>query len=335
MASDPTFSDLFAAPGRLDSVGRIQQENRPTEPLSEALAFLETLSSRSIVPSPVEVRHLRGLLAIEGGQDKLAGGLALLDAVLDSPLDLDISVLQRIHARLRQERLPNACSAGPHVRFETTQHKATLRSGSPKRSKPRGESRQEWGALVSQMQGMNGLMQQQAEHVQYGLSNVEAKHTAQTIKNTAGEINSRPTKRTSPPGTWTIRGLRVCQGGHHFVLPIEKIEQALDIKANELPTVRGKPVAYYNGVLCDVIHLAGYLGLFTSEKTVANTLIVVSESGTRLCLAVDEVLGPVETRVTPMETILPKVTGLLGVATFESGGLALVPDLSRIVGVAI
>ena len=305
------------------------------EPLSEALAFLKTLSSRSVAPNPVEVRHLRGLLAIEGGQDKLVEGLALLDAVLDSPLDLDIPVLQWIHARLRQEGRPDACSAGPYVRFETAQHKEAIRTGSTERSKPGGESRQVWGALVSQMQGMNRLMQQQAGHVQHGLSNVEAKHATQTIKNTAGEINSRPAKRTPPPGAWTIRGLRVCQGGHHFVLPIEKIEQALDIKANELPTVCGKPVAYYDGVLCDVIYLVGYLGLFSSEASVANTLIVVSESGTRLCLAVDEVLGPVETGVTPMAAILPKVTGLLGVATFESGGLALVPDLSRIVRAAI
>ena len=60
------------------------------------------------------------------------------------------------------------------------------------------------------------------------------------------------------------------------------------------------------------------------------TLIVIAKSGVRVCLAVDEVVGPVETAVTPMESVLPKVTGLQGVAVLKSGGLALVPDLSRL-----
>jgi chemotaxis protein histidine kinase CheA len=174
-------------------------------------------------------------------------------------------------------------------------------------------------------------MRQQAESVRHGRLAAEDHGTRQKSGNTVDSTVSVPAEKPPTcPIRSQIRGLHVCQGGHHFVLPIDKIERALDVKASELPTVQGKAVAHVSGEMCDVVYLAGHLGLMPREDSSANTLMVISQAGTRICLAIDEVLGPVETAVTPMNTVLPKVTGLVGVATLDSGGLALVPDLSRL-----
>ena len=176
-------------------------------------------------------------------------------------------------------------------------------------------------------------MRQQANSVQQGHLAAANHRTRQSSRDTVDSNASVPSEKTpTHPIRPQIRGLHVRQAGHHFVLPIDKIERALNVSARELPTVQGKAVAHVSGQMCDVVYLAGHLGLIPREQSSSNTLMVISEAGSRVCLAIDEVMGPVETTVTPMNTVLPKVTGVTGVATLDSGGLALVPDLSRLVG---
>lgn len=115
------------------------------------------------------------------------------------------------------------------------------------------------------------------------------------------------------------------------MLPVEKIERALAVDVSRLATVHGRPVAHFSGEMCDVVHLASHLGLLKRRDSSAATLLAVSESGKRVCLAIDDVVGPVETTVTPLEHVLPGVTSIVGVASLKSGGLALVPDFSRLV----
>lgn len=330
MASDLTSSDLLASSGRISPDGRSPQRVRSLDGRLEALTMLEMLCVHSTVPEPVKVRHLRELLASETRRGDTTEALTLLDAVLDSPLDLNAAVFQRILPTLPAELQRDTPLARPHVRFENAQQARLVPPVSSAKLPPRPEWPQEWGALASQMRSMNRVMLRQTKRIRQGLHNAEAENTPQD--STATGTSSRPAEKTPTTSEATaIRGLHIRQGGHHFVLPISKIERALDVRASGLPTVRGKPVVQFEGVLCDVVHLAGYLGLISHEETVAKSLLVVAESGTRVCLAIDEVLGPVETVVTPMATILPKVTSLLGVATLDSGGLALVPDLSRLV----
>ncbi len=108
------------------------------------------------------------------------------------------------------------------------------------------------------------------------------------------------------------------------------IEGALAADVDSLPTVYGRTVAHYSGELCDVIRLAPYLGLVDRAGLSAKTLIVISRSGMRACLAIDELVGPVQVAVTPIASVLPRVTSLTGIAVLKSGRLALVPDLPRL-----
>ncbi len=233
--------------------------------------------------------------ADESSRASVSHALAILDAVLDSPLDLDASLFETIHSTLV-----------PEFRDRTAE-------------------------LAQQMREMNRRMRQQAQRLQPGPS-PRFRHQVNDER-LAASCPPSPAPTTDKPASpvhAVIRGFHVRQAGHDFVLPVGMIEGAFAADVDSLPTVYGKAVAHYCGELCDVIRLASFLGLFNRGSLSPKTLMVIAESGARVCLAVDEVVGPVETAVTPMASVLPQVTGLSGVAVLKSGRLALVPDLSRL-----
>jgi len=113
------------------------------------------------------------------------------------------------------------------------------------------------------------------------------------------------------------------------VIPIEVVERALAAEVRSLPTVCGRKVTSIAGEVCDVVLLSEELGLPATDSS-AGTLLVIATAGRRVCLAIDEVLGPVKASVTTLDRILPGVPHAVDMATLESGALALVPDFSRL-----
>jgi hypothetical protein len=297
------FTDLSSSrpPGqRVSAGGRTAMPDKQRAEISALLGRLRSRTCRSA--GLEEVLRLRKLMAAVAGptpdsspRGNAAQALGILDAALDSPLDLDASL------------------------FETIQ--STLEPAPPSGT----------AELAQQMRRMNRLMQRQAQQAKPGRS---AAPSRQAKRQPAGAPCSRSAVSVAVgPASSTrcvVRGFHVRQAGHDFVLPVGIIESAFAADVDKLPTVQGRAVARFCGEMCNVIRLAGYLGLMARGDSSPKTLIVIAESGTRACLAVDQVVGPVETAVTSMESVLPKVTGISGVALLKSGGLALVPDLSRL-----
>lgn len=226
-----------------------------------------------------QVRRFRSLIAsaskdsgIElAGRDRLARALHLLDAVLDSPLDLDAPLFEAI---------------GDVLFLEGT---------SP-------DSKED-----------------QPENI-----------TDQEEPRDAAPCEPADMRQELPS---SVRGYHVRQGGHDFVLPVDKIVGAFAADADQLPTVFGRTVAQFSGGLCDVFPLASHFGLQANEGCSPTTLMVVALEGLHVCLAVDEVVGPVDASLAAIPSALPEVRGMTGVAVLQSGGLALVPDLANLAGI--
>ncbi len=281
-----------------------QEAAGPGKLLSAISGVLDRLRHRSPrSPGMADVLRLRALMASvaadatadESSRASVSHALAILDAVLDSPLDLDASLFETIHSTLV-----------PTFQDRTAE-------------------------LAREMREMNRRMRQQAQRLQPGRS----PNSSHPVNDERPEASCPPSPapaadRSASPVHAVIRGFHVRQAGHDFVLPVNLIEGAFAVDVDSLPTVCGKAVAHYCGELCDVIRLASFLGLASRGNLLPKTLMVIAESGARVCLALDEVVGPVEAAVTPMASVLPQVTGLTGVAVLKSGRLALVPDLSRL-----
>ncbi len=285
-------------PGRspLARTGQGQSADR----LADLPILLDRLVHQDKTPALIELRQLRSLL--RSAAPAATEALRLLDAVLDSPLDVDSSVLGLLRSRL---------DSGP--------------SPCPSPTK----------ALVSQLRATTRTLRQQSERMQQGQAAFEQKRSDRVAVGHQGSAETAPKAKLPDlpvsPCKKTIRGLHVRQGGHDFVIPVEIVERALAADLSRLPTVHGQPVACVSGEMCDVIYLADELGLSVRSNSSPDTLILISLSSKRACLAIDEVVGPVKATVTPLRHVLPDVTAPTDVATLESGGLALVPDFSQLV----
>ncbi len=245
-------------------------ETQPTAGQGELRTLLEQLIRRKKPAVNVEVRHLRSLLASAAPS---AESLRFLDAVLDSPLDVDASILEML--------LSTVLSANRSLQQQT----------------------------------------QRIEHARLAFEQQRAGRRCEAVS--ATDTSERPASSAKA----TVLGLHVRQGGHDFVVPIEVVERAVAAEVGSLPTVCGLKVTSIAGEVCDVVLLTDELGLPAGDSS-AGTLIVIAAAGRRVCLAIDEVVGPVRASTTTLARVLPGVVHTVDVATLESGGLALVPDFS-------
>jgi len=328
------FIDSPASVPRHQSPAESSRRGTTEETLCELEAMISRFSRRTDPPTPVIVQRLKTLAESVCQQGRATEIVSMLDAVIDSPLDLDTSFLDLIQSALDTGAHSHGHREQHQIRVEDAhRHTPVAAHGSELPNTSLGSEAApavELADLAVQMQGMNRVMQEHVGCIKSGLrdSTIQAASAEPETEGPVAAISTEKVPNRSVSST--IRGLHVRQGGHHFVVPIDKIEHALDVDVSELPTVRGKAMAYFSGMMCDVIFLAGHLGLMVRDDSSASTLIVIYESGVRVCLAIDEVVGPVEATVTPMDSVLPKVTAVVGVAALDSGGLALVPDFGRL-----
>lgn len=180
------------------------------------------------------------------------------------------------------------------------------------------------GMLLSTVQSTNRSLQRQTQRIEHARLAFEQQRAVRQCEAAAAtDVSERPASSAKV----SVRGLYVRQGGHDFVIPIEVVERAVAAEFRSLPTVCGRKVTSIAGEVCDVVLLTEALGLPAADSS-AGTLIVIAAAGRRVCLAIDEVVGPVRASTTTLDRVLPGVVHTVHLATLESGGLALVPDFS-------
>ncbi|MHB8901169.1 MAG: chemotaxis protein CheW [Thermoguttaceae bacterium] len=276
-------------------------------PMAEVRTLLADLRGRGPQPArPAQLLRLRTLLAsaaaadtpaLRAAHDPARLALRMLDEVLDSPLDPDASLLEALGRVLEPSPADEAAR------------------------------------LARRMRQMNRLMVRQARQLPQAPPRLPQTRDADRSPSAADAPSPRtPAAPSAPPLDALLRGYHVRQAGHDFLLPIDAIDEAFAADVESLPTVQGRTVVFHSGRPCEVVRLAARLGLAERTSVRPNTLLVVTAGGTRVCLAIDEIVGPLQSPLLPMESILPGVTLLKAVAVLKSGRLALVPDLARLLG---
>lgn len=133
--------------------------------------------------------------------------------------------------------------------------------------------------------------------------------------------------------TRAINGLLVAENGQQFVVPLEYIEEVVDVAALETSTVGGCRVATVRQTTYDAVSLGEALGLPSdgpAASAPAGAVVVRCRQGA-ICLLVDEIIGSRQTVVRNLEGILPGVRMIAGVAPTGGGRLALVVDVPGMV----
>jgi two-component system chemotaxis sensor kinase CheA len=121
-----------------------------------------------------------------------------------------------------------------------------------------------------------------------------------------------------------IQGFLVSSGGERYVVPLDAVQECLDLpgggeeRATGVLDLRGEPVPYLR-----LRHALGAGGRAERESVV----VVTGEGGDLAGLAVDAVLGERQVVIKPLDRSLHGVAGLAGCTILGDGQVALILDV--------
>lgn len=152
----------------------------------------------------------------------------------------------------------------------------------------------------------------------------------------------------STPGTGTtflmrlpltmaiIDGMVVRVGGQRYVLPTLSIQQSFRPLPGDVKTVvgAGEMVRVRDSML-PIYRLNRALQLTEGAEQVSDALLIVMEADdSRFCLLVDEILGQQQVVIKTLNQTGHKLRGVSGGAILGDGRVALILDVSQVVGLA-
>jgi two-component system chemotaxis sensor kinase CheA len=123
--------------------------------------------------------------------------------------------------------------------------------------------------------------------------------------------------------------LIVERGGQRFGVPIASVIEVVAV--GETATLLGRPSIEVRGESLQLGDLAHTIGATASNLPRAPQALVMGESGGRVAVACDRILGEEEVVVKSLGTIVSALPGYLGAAILGDGGIVLILDPAHIV----
>jgi two-component system chemotaxis sensor kinase CheA len=165
--------------------------------------------------------------------------------------------------------------------------------------------------------------------------NIEALRGAVEIQSTPGEGSVFLMKL--PLTMAIIDGMVVRVGSERFVIPTLAIEQSFRPTAEDLETtMQSGEMARIRGDLLPIHRLKRIFNLEDGHDDLTDGLLLVLESTEgRFCLAVDHILGQQQVVIKTLGSGVKPIRGVAGGAILGDGRVALILDITGIVGQAI
>ncbi len=152
----------------------------------------------------------------------------------------------------------------------------------------------------------------------------------------------------STPGqgaTFTIRlpltlaildGQSVRVGNEIYIVPLIAIIESLQVEPEFVKSVTGSAQVYcLRDEYIPIVHLADVFGVQADARRLEDGLLVVVESeGSKIALFVDDLLGQQQVVIKSLETNFRKVDGISGATILGDGTVALILDITGLIGLA-
>jgi two-component system chemotaxis sensor kinase CheA len=128
------------------------------------------------------------------------------------------------------------------------------------------------------------------------------------------------------------------QGGV-FAMPMEAVTEIVSVDRNHVRTVRGRPMATVRGRVVSLVRLGDLLnfhragGAAETCQTPETTLVVVSDAGQEIGLAVDRVIGEEDVVIKSIAENYENVPGIAGASILGDGRVALILDIPALIAV--
>jgi two-component system chemotaxis sensor kinase CheA len=134
-----------------------------------------------------------------------------------------------------------------------------------------------------------------------------------------------------------LPSLMVDIAGGVFAMPMEAVTEIVSVGRNQVRTVRGRPMATVRGrvvslaKLGDLLSFHGAGGVSQTCQTAEITLVVVSDGGQEVGLAVDRVIGEEDVVIKSLAENYENVPGIAGASILGDGRVALILDIPALI----
>jgi two-component system chemotaxis sensor kinase CheA len=130
-----------------------------------------------------------------------------------------------------------------------------------------------------------------------------------------------------------IQGLLVGVVEELYVLPLDQVRECVELREGDASPGGGQ-LLLLRGEVVPYIRLREWFGVEGDKPALEQVVVAVTDSGQRVGLAVDRVVGEQQTVVKGLGRLLGRTEGLTGATVLGDGSLALILDVSRLAGLA-
>jgi two-component system chemotaxis sensor kinase CheA len=134
-----------------------------------------------------------------------------------------------------------------------------------------------------------------------------------------------------------LPSLMVDIAGDIFAMPMEAVTEIVSVGENQVRTVRGRPMATVRGRVVSLVRLGDLLSFHRADvaaetcQTPGTTLVVVSDAGREIGLAVDRVIGEEDVVIKSIAENYENIRGIAGASILGDGRVALILDIPALI----
>lgn len=127
-----------------------------------------------------------------------------------------------------------------------------------------------------------------------------------------------------------IDGFLVGVGRSSFVIPLDAVEECVELTREECEAAAGQRYISLRGSVLPFIRLRELLCV-TAPKVKRESIVVVRHGGQRAGIVVDELLGELQAVIKPLSKIFSRLQCVSGSTILGGGGVALILDIGGLV----
>jgi two-component system chemotaxis sensor kinase CheA len=134
-----------------------------------------------------------------------------------------------------------------------------------------------------------------------------------------------------------LPSLMVDIGGGVFAMPMETVTEIVSVRRDGIRMVQGRPMATVRGRVVSLVELGELLrfhrasGAAEAHQTTETTLVVVSDAGQEVGLAVDRVIGEEDVVIKSIADNYENIRGIAGASILGDGRVALILDIPALI----
>ena len=127
----------------------------------------------------------------------------------------------------------------------------------------------------------------------------------------------------------TIESLLVRIGGNHYVLPLNSVDECVEIINEEIADCRGKHIATVRGSQVPYVHLRERFAI-AEDLPEIHQVVIGRVNGMQVGFLVDDVIGEHQTVIKSLGKMYRQVTSFSGATILGDGTVALILNLEEL-----